>query len=68
MKGHLEAEDTADEEQHDEHQAHVTERSDLVLVREVVRLHRKQKSERERGSVEEETGNDAFSVLTSCCR
>lgn len=37
---YLEAENAADEEQNDEDQADVTESSDLILVWEVVRLHR----------------------------
>lgn len=38
-KRYLEAENTADEEQHDEDQAHVVESIDLLFVGEVVRLH-----------------------------
>lgn len=37
-KHHLEAENTADEEQHDEDQAHVAEGGNLLFVGEVIRL------------------------------
>lgn len=64
---YLEAEDTADEEQNEEHQAEVAESSDLVLVGEVIRLQRKK------------DGGGAWTLLqtpavggrafpTSCCR
>lgn len=43
-KHYLEAENTADEQQHDEDQAHVTESSDLLFVGEVIRLHGSQKN------------------------
>lgn len=41
MENYLEAENTADEDQHDEDQAHVTEGGDLLLVWEVIRLQRR---------------------------
>lgn len=42
-KLYLEAKNTADKEQHDEDQAHVTESGDLLFVGEVIRLQRGQK-------------------------
>lgn len=47
-KHYLEAENTADEQQHDEDQAHVTESSDLLFVGEVIRLHGVRKTQAER--------------------
>lgn len=41
---YLEAENTANEEQHHEDQAHITESSNLLFVGEVLRLHRSQKN------------------------
>lgn len=43
-KHYLEGENTANEEQHDEDQAHVTESSNLLFVGEVIRLHVSQKN------------------------
>lgn len=43
-KHYLEAENTANEEQHNEDQAHVAESSDLLFVGEVIRLHGSQKN------------------------
>lgn len=42
-KHYLEAKNTADKEQHDEDQAHITESSNLLFVGEVIRLQRGQK-------------------------
>lgn len=47
-KLYLEAKDTADEDKHDENQAHVTESRNLLFVGEVIRLREsKERSERQ---------------------
>lgn len=70
---YLEAENTADEEQDDEDQADVAESSDLVLVREVIRLRGDQLKKHKRvfasvSSVRGSAGRTNAAFRTSCCR
>ncbi len=67
VKHYLEGKNTADEEQHDEDQAHITESSDLLFVGKVIRLHGSHKNRSSSGfnSSKRTTSQEAVAVHRS---